>query len=110
MKRPIWQALIKPSTAALYREGRQTPGYSFWDWVHGYVYGRWTYLYIGIGTGEHWLAKTLVPLINRISGLIPVLKPNSWKHRYLQTDTAKFSSKQRSPGHVGEFARQTWKK
>jgi Pyruvate/2-oxoacid:ferredoxin oxidoreductase delta subunit len=71
MKRPIWQVLIKPSTAALFREGQQTPGYSFGDWVHGYIYGRWTYLYISIGIGEHWLAKTLVPLINHITSLVP---------------------------------------
>ena len=85
MKRPVWQALIKPSTAAFTREGRQTPGYSFWDWVHGYVYGRWTYLYISIGTGEHWLAKTFVPLINRISGLLP-------------------RRKAKTPGQTGTFA------
>ena len=30
------------------------------DWLHGYVYGRWIYLYIGIGTGEHPLAKSFV--------------------------------------------------
>ncbi len=85
MKRPVWQALIKPSTAAFTREGRQTPGYSFWDWVHGYVYGRWTYLYISIGTGEHWLAKTFIPLINRISGLLP-------------------RRKAKTPGQTGTFA------
>ena len=85
MKRPVWQALIKPSTAAFTREGRQTPGYSFWDWVHGYVYGRWTYLYISIGTGEHWLAKTFAPLIKPISGLLP-------------------RRKNKTPGQTGTFA------
>ena len=71
MKRSIKNVLVKPSTAALIREGRRTPGYSFWDWLHGYVYGRWTYLYIGIGTGEHWLAKTFTPWIKRLAGLLP---------------------------------------
>jgi hypothetical protein len=32
------------------------------DWLHGYVYGRWPYLYIGIGIGEHPLARSLGPL------------------------------------------------
>ncbi len=44
---------FKPSTRAFIKEGRRTRGYSFFDLLHGYVYGRWTYLYIGIGTGEH---------------------------------------------------------
>jgi Pyruvate/2-oxoacid:ferredoxin oxidoreductase delta subunit len=53
--------LIKPSTRAFIQEARRTPGYSFLDLLHGYVYARWTYLYIGIGTGEHpaskWFAR-----------------------------------------------------
>jgi hypothetical protein len=42
---------IKPSTQAFLLEARNTPGYSFFDFLHGYVYGRWPYLYIGIGKG-----------------------------------------------------------
>jgi Pyruvate/2-oxoacid:ferredoxin oxidoreductase delta subunit len=53
---------IKRSTQEFAREGRKTPGYSFFDLLHGYVYARWPYLYIGIGTGEHPLAKWLAPL------------------------------------------------
>ena len=48
---------IKPSTRAFMEEARRTPGYSFLDFLHGYIYARWPYLYIGIGTGEHPLAK-----------------------------------------------------
>ncbi len=48
---------VKPSTRAFLKEARRTPGYSFIDFIHGYVYGRWTYLYIGIGTGEHPASK-----------------------------------------------------
>lgn len=48
---------IKASTIAFWRVGRRIPGYSFFDWLHGYVYGRWPYLYIGLGVGEHPLAK-----------------------------------------------------
>ena len=50
---------VKPSTRAFWEEGRKTPGYSFTDFLHGYIYGRWTYLYIGIGKGEHPLSKHL---------------------------------------------------
>jgi len=48
------------STMALIREARRTSGYGLFDFVHGYVYGRWLYLYIGIGTGQHRLAKSFV--------------------------------------------------
>jgi len=54
--------IIKPSTRKFFAEGRQTPDYSFFDMLHGYIYGRWTHLYIAIGTGRHPLAKKLAPL------------------------------------------------
>ncbi|UCH59566.1 MAG: 4Fe-4S ferredoxin [Anaerolineales bacterium] len=73
MKRNIWQALIRPSTIEFYQEGKRTPGFTFYDFVHGYVYGRWPYLYIGIGTGEHFLAKTLGPLYMFINEFLAVL-------------------------------------
>ncbi len=48
---------IKPSTRAFIAEARKTPGYSRFDLIHGYVYARWPYLYIGIATGEHPAAR-----------------------------------------------------
>jgi Pyruvate/2-oxoacid:ferredoxin oxidoreductase delta subunit len=76
MKKKLWHGLVKPSTVAFTREGRRTPGYSWFDWLHGYVYARWPYLYIGIGTGEHRLAKVVAPLIQAISRLIPTRNGN----------------------------------
>ncbi len=49
--------LVQPSTRALLREARRTPGYSLLDLLHGYVYGRWVYLYLSIGGGHHWLGR-----------------------------------------------------
>lgn len=54
--------ILSPSTVAFWREGRRTPGYSFLDWLHGYVYGRWPYLYIGVALREHPLARLVWPL------------------------------------------------
>jgi len=68
MKKKTW---LKPSTVALAREARRTPGYSLLDWLHGYVYGRWPYLYIGIGVGEHPLARLLGPLVGWLVRLFP---------------------------------------
>lgn len=64
---PTWP---RPSTRAFVREARRLPGYSFFDWLHGYVYARWPYLYIGIGTGEHPLAKRAKPAVGWIGRLI----------------------------------------
>ena len=61
---------IKRSTREFIEEARRTPGYSFLDLVHGYIYARWPYLYIGIGTGEHPLAKRLAPFAGWINRLI----------------------------------------
>jgi ferredoxin len=52
---------VKPSTVAFLQEGRKTPDFSFFDFLHGYLYTRWPYLYIGLGTGEHRLARVLQP-------------------------------------------------
>jgi ferredoxin len=71
VKHKFWPSLLSPSARAFAREARRTPGYSFFDWLHGYVYGRWPYLYIGIGTGEHWLARHLGPVVGWLSQLIP---------------------------------------
>lgn len=54
------------STKAFMDEARKTPRYSFGDFLHGYIYLRWPYLYIGTGTGEHWLAKIIRPVANGI--------------------------------------------
>lgn len=59
------------STRAFLREGKRTAGYSLYDTIHGYIYARWPYLYIGIGTGEHPLAKRLGPLVAAILRAIP---------------------------------------
>jgi ferredoxin len=50
------------STRAFFREGRRTPGFSLLDFLHGYVYARWPYFYIGTATGERSLAWYLRPV------------------------------------------------
>lgn len=56
----------RQTTRTFLDESNQIPGYPRSDFLHGYVYSRWPYLYIGIGTGEHWLAKVIPALINGI--------------------------------------------
>ena len=66
---------ITPSTRAFLEEARKVPGYSFFDLLHGYVYGRWTYLYIEIGVGEHPFAKRLAPVFSWFKKLVTKKKP-----------------------------------
>lgn len=54
--------LLKPSTRAYYDQARARPDFSWAMWLHGYVYGRWPYLYIAAGTGSHPLTRLLKPL------------------------------------------------
>jgi NAD-dependent dihydropyrimidine dehydrogenase PreA subunit len=67
----VYMKLIKPSTSAFYREGKKTPGYGLGEFLHGYIYGRWIYLYIGIGTGEHRLAKAYKRLARAVERVLP---------------------------------------
>ena len=64
------KGIVLPSTRAFVREARQVKGFSFFDLLHGYVYGRWTYFYIAMGTGRHPMAKRLRPLLNWVGSLI----------------------------------------
>ena len=72
--------LIKPSTSAFVRAARRTPGYSFFDLLHGYVYARWPYLYIGIGIGEHPLARRLGPMVRWFNRLVKRRKKQELAH------------------------------
>ncbi|MCI5212443.1 MAG: hypothetical protein D3910_27495, partial [Candidatus Electrothrix sp. ATG2] len=49
-KRSFWSFLFKPSTLAFIKEARKTPGFSVFNWIHGYIYIRWLYLYIRFGS------------------------------------------------------------
>ena len=60
----------RPSTRALIDEARQTPGFGLFDLLHAYVYGRWTHLYIALGSGRHPLAHRLAPVIGLIGRLL----------------------------------------
>ena len=60
----------KDTTRLFLDESRKVPGHSLLRFLHGYVYSRWPYLYIGIGTGEHWLANVIPPVVNAIGKLI----------------------------------------
>jgi ferredoxin len=57
----LLEKLIKPSTRTFFQQSRALGRYGPLDWLHGYIYGRWAYFYIGVGTGEHPLIKRFKP-------------------------------------------------
>jgi Pyruvate/2-oxoacid:ferredoxin oxidoreductase delta subunit len=67
---------ICPSTKRFFQESRTSPKHSFGDFIHGYIYGRWIYLYIGVAKGRHPLTKILGPLFNFFKLLFPKQKVN----------------------------------
>ena len=70
MKNKLLNAVIRPSTRSFIREARRTPGYTIFDWLHGYVYARWPYFYIGVGTGEHPIVRWLRPVMYWIGKML----------------------------------------
>jgi hypothetical protein len=64
-------SLILPSTRSFFREGLRTPGYRLIDFLHGYAYARWPYLYIGIGVGEHPISPRLKQFSRLFTRLFP---------------------------------------
>ncbi len=66
---------VRPSTRAFFREADQIPEYSLFDRLHGYVYARWPYLYIGLGKGDHPLAKWLAPAFTTVAKVWPKSEP-----------------------------------
>jgi ferredoxin len=58
---------MRKSSRVFYKEARSAPGFSLLKWIHGYIYMRWPYFYISMGTGEHRLAKILLPFLRWIA-------------------------------------------
>jgi Pyruvate/2-oxoacid:ferredoxin oxidoreductase delta subunit len=87
MQRKPRLGLVRPSTRAFTREARRLPGFSRFDWLHGYVYARWPYLYIGTATGEHTLARVFGPPFRLWKRLFPPRshdgqEPITWADTY----------------------------
>lgn len=55
--------MFSPSTKKFWRAARKEKNWRLSKWIHGYIYGRWIYLYISLGTGRHPFAQSLKPLV-----------------------------------------------
>lgn len=62
--------LLKPSARAFFEEA-DALGFSTGAKLHGYLYLRWPYFYIGMATGEHWLARAMYRLSRALDRAFP---------------------------------------
>ncbi|MFC1936227.1 ATP-binding protein [Chloroflexota bacterium] len=74
------QGVFHSSTIDFVREARNVGDYSFWDLLHGLIYGRWPYFYIGIGKGNHPITKRFAPIIKFWRVLFPADQETRSKH------------------------------
>ncbi|MBN2393726.1 MAG: 4Fe-4S binding protein [Anaerolineae bacterium] len=58
---------MKSSTRSFIKKARQIPGFSLFDFIHGYIYGRWPYFYIGMAVNP---PRALRPLARFADWLI----------------------------------------
>ncbi len=64
-------SLISPATKQFLRAAWEAHDHSLWAVLHSYVYARWPYLYIGIGKGDHPIARALAPVVRAWQRLFP---------------------------------------
>jgi ferredoxin len=82
-KLPIFPRI---STRLFFKDSKQIPGFSLFDRLHGYVYLRWPYLYIGIAKGDHPLSNLITPVWNILSRIWPKPDPDD-PERFSFADT-----------------------
>lgn len=68
-------SLFSPATLQFVRAAWEVHDHSLRAVVHSYVYARWPYLYIGIGKGDHVIARRLAPFVKVWSRLFPQKEP-----------------------------------
>lgn len=59
-----------PHLKSFYQEWKRREDRTVFELLHGYVYARWTYFYIAVATGEHFLARRLAPVVGFFDRLI----------------------------------------
>ena len=71
------RSLISRETREFYQEGKSTEEYTLYDFLHGYLYAKWPYLYIGVATGEHKLSRILKPVFLFLSLILSPFSNNT---------------------------------
>ena len=87
MIRMKFPTIFASSTREFLRLARSTRDYSIYDFIHGYIYSRWPYLYIGIGTGEHPAAKKIRPIFTWIVSIMAQIFKQSGNGKVIDPET-----------------------
>ncbi len=69
---------------AFFEEADRTEGFSLFDRLHGYIYARYIYSYIKIGTGRHTISRIAAPLLRFIQSVqtwLQKLMPSGYDRR-----------------------------
>ena len=61
--------MLRKSSREFWRAGRRVKGYSFSDFLHGYIYLRWPYAYIGVAKGDREVPAVLKPFVGAMAWL-----------------------------------------
>jgi ferredoxin len=70
MKRIIRKLRVKTPTVDFFRTARKTPNFGIINTLHGYLYARWPYFWISIGTGRHKLIRRMNFAVNFITNAL----------------------------------------
>ena len=62
---------VRRSAVAFLKEAERIPRYPLLEKIHGYIYARWPYFYIGVGTGNHPMQKWFEPLAELATRIYP---------------------------------------
>jgi len=74
------KSIISTSTRKFMTAAKANKPFNLFQFIHGYVYGRWPYLYIGIGKGDHPIAKRMMPLFALFSRVFPTKNNKTSQH------------------------------
>ena len=78
MKQLFRNLKIEESTRDFIRMARKTPDFGIIDTLHGYLYARWPYFWISLGTGRHKLIHLMKYAVNFLTNALmrfPADKP-----------------------------------
>jgi len=80
MKNSPMRWFMSKTTKDLYDHSRQRKEHTFTKFLHGYIYARFPYLYIGMGKGDHPWRKRVEPLITLWNKINPPLHSPGREH------------------------------
>jgi len=67
----VWKvSMMGKSTREFWKVGRSVKGYSLVEFLHGYIYTRWPYAYIGIAKGHRKIPMLLKPFVGALAWLL----------------------------------------